>query len=288
MKRLQDQAGWGKVYFCPTPLGNLKDITLRVLETLQTVDFIACEDTRITLKLLNHYQIKKPLFSYHKHNFKSASKKIIDLVKEGRSIAVVSDAGTPGIQDPGAELIKLLIQEEIAFEVLPGPSALILALVYSGFSDQKFLFLGFLPKNRKERTNLLKKTLHAPYAVVIYEAPHRLADTLQEILQIENRDITLCRELTKYYQEILYGKTDEILKFITSIDKTKGEITLVLSGKSGKEETEFEVSIENVKRIIEYLQDKGLPDKEIVTLINEVFQIGKNKVKKLLGKERTS
>lgn len=276
------------MYFCPTPLGNLKDITLRALETLQAVDFIACEDTRVTLKLLNHYQIKKPLFSYHKHNFKSASKKIMDLVREGRSIAVVSDAGTPAIQDPGAELIKLLIQEEIAFEVLPGPSALILALVYSGFSDQKFLFLGFLPKNRKERTNLLKKALRSPYAVIIYEAPHRLADTLQEILQIENRNITLCRELTKYHQEILHGKTDEILESIASIEKIKGEITLVLSGKSGKEEAELETSIGNIKRVIEYLQDKGFPDKEIVTLIHEAFQIGKNKVKKLLGKEKTS
>jgi len=285
MKRLQDRAEWGKVYFCPTPLGNLKDITLRTLETLQTVDFVACEDTRVTLKLLNYYQIKKPLFSYHKHNFKNASQKIIALTKEGRSIAVVSDAGTPGIQDPGAELIKLLIQEEIAFEVLPGPSALILALVYSGFSDQKFLFLGFLPRNRKERANLLKSALNSPYTVIIYEAPHRLINTLQEILQIENRDTALCRELTKYHQEVLYGKTDEILRSIGSNEQIKGEITLVLKGK---EKVELETSIESIGRMVALLQSKGLSDREIVTLVHEAFQIGKNKIKKLLEKEKTS
>lgn len=197
----------GKLYLVPTPIGNLKDITLRALETLRNVDIIAAEDTRQTLKLLNHFEIKKPLISYHKFNEQIKSDKIIDLLMEGNNVALVSDAGTPGISDPGSVIVGRCIEKKINFEVLPGATAITTALVYSGLDTTKFLFRGFLPRENKERKIVTNDLLQSQETIIFYEAPHRLIDTLEFLLDtFGDRKIAVCRELTKIYQEIYRGR----------------------------------------------------------------------------------
>ena len=196
----------GKLYLVPTPIGNLKDITLRALETLKEADIIAAEDTRQTLKLLNHFEIKKSLISYHKFNEQSKSDKIIDLLMEGKNIALVSDAGTPGISDPGSVIVQRCIEKMIDFEVLPGATAITTALVYSGLDTTKFLFRGFLPRENKDRKIITDELLQSQETLIFYEAPHRLIDTLTFLLDtFGDRKIAVCRELTKIYEEIYRG-----------------------------------------------------------------------------------
>lgn len=168
----------GKLYLVPTPIGNLKDITLRALEVLNEADIIAAEDTRQTLKLLNHFEIKKTLISYHKFNEKDKSNEIIDRLLNGQSIALVSDAGTPGISDPGSVIVKRCIEEGISFNVLPGATAITTALVYSGLDTTKFIFRGFLPRENKDRNIIKEELLQSQETLIFYEAPHRLLDTL--------------------------------------------------------------------------------------------------------------
>lgn len=221
----------GKLYLVPTPIGNLKDITLRALETLKDVDIIAAEDTRQTLKLLNHFEIKKPLISYHKFNEQIKSDKIIDLLIEGNNVALVSDAGTPGISDPGSVIVGRCIEKKINFEVLPGATAITTALVYSGLDTTKFLFRGFLPRENKERKIVTNQLLQSQETIIFYEAPHRLIDTLEFLLDtFGDRKIAVCRELTKIYQEIYRGTLKEAAQYFLE-NKPRGEFVLVLEGK---------------------------------------------------------
>ena len=202
----------GKVYLVPTPIGNLKDITLRALEVLKAVDIIAAEDTRQTLKLLNYFEIKKSLISYHQHNEKRKGEEIIDMVKDGKDIAVVTDAGTPGISDPGAILVQKCIENNVEFCVLPGATAITTAVVYSGLDTTKFLFRGFIPRETKDRKILFQEIKESKETLVFYESPHRLLSTL-ELLQnnLGNRKIAACRELTKMHEEIIRGSIQEVL-----------------------------------------------------------------------------
>lgn len=225
----------GKLYVVPTPIGNLKDITLRALEVLENADIIAAEDTRQTLKLLNHFNIKKPLISYHKFNENVKSDDIINRLLEGNNIALVSDAGTPGISDPGSVVIKRCIDEHIDFEVLTGATAVTTALVYSGLDTTKFIFRGFLPRENKDRIPVIEDLKDRTETLIFYEAPHRLVKTL-EFLQdnLGDRKVSACRELTKLYEEIVRGTIKELIEHYKTVEP-RGEYVLVISGKSQEE-----------------------------------------------------
>ncbi len=218
------------LYVVATPIGNLNDITPRALETFENVDLIACEDTRHTLKLLNHFEIKKPLLSYHEHSKIQKVEQIIDTIKKGKDVALVSDAGTPGINDPGQVLIKAAYEAKIKVTPVPGPSALATALSVSGFGADEFVFYGFLP-HKKGRQTKLKEILGEQKTVVIYESPYRIKKLLNELLTTAgDREVFVARELTKKFEETYRGKISEILPEI----KEKGEFVLILKGNDEK------------------------------------------------------
>jgi len=267
------------VYFCPTPIGNLRDITLRVLDVLREADCIACEDTRVTLKLLNAYQIRKPLLSYHAHNIPQATRDILKLVREGKVVAFVSDAGMPGIQDPGMELVLRLLEEGVPFEVLPGPSAFLLGVVYSGFAFSGFIFLGFLPRKGRERREILKKVLLLPQATVLYESPRRLLETLGDIREIAGgeRRVLVARELTKLHEEILRGTVAEVEEMLKGRD-VLGEVVIVVEGAPKRKE-----EVQVPRRLLELLRRRGFTQKDIVALLSEGLGIEKNALKRQLS-----
>jgi 16S rRNA (cytidine1402-2'-O)-methyltransferase len=224
----------GALYIVSTPIGNLEDITLRALRILKEVDLIAAEDTRHTGLLLKHFGIQKPLTSYFEGNELKKGEFILSRLKQGDRIALVSDAGTPGISDPGFRLVQLAIENQIPIVPIPGPSAVIAALSVSGLPTDAFLFKGFLPHKSKTRRDLLKQLEETKETLIFYESPHRLTETLKDILEIlGDREIVLTRELTKIYEEILRGKVSEIQNQIKE-RKIKGEITLIISGKIRK------------------------------------------------------
>ena len=264
----------GKLYLIPTPIGNLKDITLRALETLKSVDLIACEDTRQSLKLLNHFGIKKTLVSYHKHNENGKSEDIIKRLLEGQNIAIISDAGTPGISDPGSVIAKRCIEENIEFEVYPGATAITTALVYSGLDTDKFIFVGFLSRENKDRKETMSSLVDRQETIILYEAPHRIQSTLSFIKEmLGNRRIAVCKELTKLHETILRGTVDECIKYYEE-NAPRGEYVIVISGKS-KEEIIEEKKLQWEELTVE---------EHIMKFINE----GKNKKEavKLVAKER--
>ncbi|MPQ43256.1 16S rRNA (cytidine(1402)-2'-O)-methyltransferase [Clostridium tarantellae] len=224
-----------KIYLVPTPIGNLGDITLRALEVLKNVDVVAAEDTRQSLKLLNHFDIKKPLISYHQHNEQGKSEDIIKRVKNGESIAIVTDAGTPGISDPGSVVVQKCIEENIDFEVLPGATAFTTALIYSGLDTSNFLFKGFFPRENKERKEFIKDLKDRCETIIMYESPYRILDCLTFLKEnLGNRNIAACRELTKLHEEIFRGSIDDGINFFQN-KQPKGEFVLVLSGKTKEE-----------------------------------------------------
>jgi len=226
--------GQGILYIVSTPIGNLEDITLRALRTLKEVDLIAAEDTRHTGLLLRHFGIGTSLTSYFEGNELRKREFILLRLKQGDQIALVSDAGTPGISDPGFRLIQLAIENQIPVVPIPGPSAAITALSVAGLPTDAFLFKGFLPHKSKKRRDLLKELEEVRETLVFYESPHRLSETLQDLLDIlGDREIALTRELTKVYEEVLRGKVSEIQNQVSG-RKWKGEITLVISGKTRK------------------------------------------------------
>ncbi|MCT4564931.1 MAG: 16S rRNA (cytidine(1402)-2'-O)-methyltransferase [Maledivibacter sp.] len=270
----------GKLYICATPIGNLEDITIRVLNTLKTVDLIAAEDTRHTIKLLNHYEISKPLTSYHEHNKIKKGPQLIEKLKEGHKIALVSDAGMPGISDPGEDLIRLCIENEIKVEVLPGANAVLTALVASGLSSAKFAFEGFLDRNKKKRRERLEILSTDDRTLIFYESPHRLMDTLKDMEQIlENRNMAIARELTKKYEEIIRGNISHVIKHFKE-NAPKGEFVLLVEGGSieGRKDRSFEnLSIED--HIVSYM-DKGLAKKEAIKQVAKERNIPKREVYK--------
>ncbi|AVX19238.1 16S rRNA (cytidine1402-2'-O)-methyltransferase [Carboxydocella sporoproducens DSM 16521] len=237
----------GVLYVCPTPIGNLEDITLRVLRVLKEVDLIAAEDTRHTIKLLNHFQISTPLTSYHEHNETSKGPKLIDQLQKGKKIALVSDAGMPGISDPGLHLIDLAWQAGIKVEVLPGPNAGLTALVAAGMAELPFTFFGFLPHHKKERRQLWQKLRQHPYTLVFYEAPHRLRLLLEEIREYcPTAQIAIARELTKVHEEIVRGQVEEIMHWWEE-KQPRGEFVVILNPgkKEGQNEEETETHTED-------------------------------------------
>ena len=266
----------GKLYIVATPIGNLEDITLRALRVLKEVDLIAAEDTRQTLKLLNHYEINKPLISYHRHNEETKSEILIEKLRNGENIALVSDAGTPGICDPGEEVIKKAIEDNIEVIPIPGACAMINALIVSGISTKEFEFLGFLPLNKKLRRQKLKEIENSSKTIIIYEAPHKMKTTLGDLKEIlKDRKIVLARELTKIHEEFIRKSIDELL---SEIDTIKGEMILIIEGnKIDTEECKNfdEISLEDHYKLYE---EKGLNKKEIIKHIAKDRNVNKNEI----------
>lgn len=264
----------GKLYICPTPIGNLKDITLRTLEVLEKVDLIAAEDTRHTIKLLNHYNIKNPLTSYHEHNIREKGTELIDKLNQGINIGLVSDAGMPGISDPGEVLIKQAIEADIEVIPLPGASASLTALIVSGLSTKKFIFEGFLSSKKGQRRKELESIKENKKTTIIYESPHRLLGLLQDIIDIlGDRKISISRELTKKYEETFRGTGKQALeKFQAS--RVRGEFVLIIQGNY-EEEIKEEIDIKEL--LNEYIEE-GYSNKEAVKKVAEEYGLAKNLV----------
>lgn len=226
----------GKLFVCSTPIGNLEDVTLRVLRILGEVDVIAAEDTRMTRKLLNKYKIKTPLESYHEHNEIKKSKKLVERLKQGLSLALVSDAGTPGLSDPGYRLIKACIEAEIDMEVLPGPFAAVTALVASGLPADRFVFQGFVPRKQGQRKKVLQDLSQEKGTLIFYESCHRIKRFLEDAVEIlGERPVVMARELTKKYEEIIRGTMSDVLS-VSQERELKGEIVMVIAGASESKE----------------------------------------------------
>ncbi|MDD5004958.1 MAG: 16S rRNA (cytidine(1402)-2'-O)-methyltransferase [Candidatus Omnitrophica bacterium] len=222
------------LYIVATPIGNLADITLRALEVLKSCDLIACEDTRQTQKLLNHYEIAKPLTSYYEHNKLSKGEYLIKLLKEGKNIALVSDSGTPAISDPGFHIVKLALENDIAVSPIPGPSAMAAALSVCGIPANRFIFEGFLPIKPGPRKKILSQLLSQEKTIILYESPYRFLRLLDEIREVSpDAEITVCREITKKFEEIKKGAVDSIITYYKAnkIQATKGEFVVVLNHK---------------------------------------------------------
>lgn len=260
----------GKLYLCATPIGNLEDITYRVVRTLQEVDLIAAEDTRNSIKLLNHFEIKTPMTSYHEYNKIEKAYQLVDKLREGKDIALITDAGTPGISDPGEDLVRICYEEGIEVTSLPGACACITALTMSGQKTRRFSFEAFLPKEKKERAFILEHLKDETRTIIIYEAPHHLTATLKELQQaLGNRRITICRELTKRYEEKKLTTIDDALRFYQE-NEPRGEYVLVIEGKSMQEiEEEQKKSWESmtIEEHMAIYENQGVNHKEAMKLV---------------------
>ena len=249
----------GKLYLVATPIGNLEDITLRAINVLKEVDIIAAEDTRRTLKLLNHLEIKKPLESYYKEIEETKSDNLINKILDGKNIALVSDAGTPAISDPGEVLVKKAIKNDIEIVPIPGACALINALIASGMDTREFLFAGFLPVNKKEKKEKLERLKGNNSTLILYEAPHKLINTLNTILEIYgNRKIVLAREITKIHEEFIRGNIEDILQ---NCKEPKGEFVILIEPLEEKNDEFTNLSLADHYKVYE---KQGLEKKEII------------------------
>lgn len=266
----------GKLYIVATPIGNLEDITLRAIRILKEVDLIAAEDTRQTLKLLNHLEISKPLISYHRHNEEIKSDILIEKLKKGENIALVSDAGTPGICDPGEEIIKKSIEEEIEVIPIPGACAMINALIASGLNTKEFSFLGFLPLNKKLRKEKIEEIKNSQKTVIIYEAPHKMKSTLNDLKDIiQSRKIVLAREITKIHEEFIRKDINELLG---EIDNLKGEMILIIEGTKLENNSNNELNGLSIQEHYNYYEKQGFDKKEIIKKIAKDRNVSKNEI----------
>jgi 16S rRNA (cytidine1402-2'-O)-methyltransferase len=260
----------GTLYLCATPIGNLEDITLRVLRTLKEVDLIAAEDTRHSIKLLNHFEISTPMTSYHEYNKIEKGRYLIGLLKEGQNIALITDAGTPGISDPGEELVKMAYEDGIIVTSLPGPSAVITGLTLSGLPTRRFAFEAFLPSDKKEKQRILKELKMETRTIVLYEAPHRLLKTLRELEEnLGNRKVTVIRELTKKHETALLTSLSEAVKYYEA-EEPKGECLVVLEGLKVEELAEREREKYEMLTLEEHMKlylDKGMDKKEAMKAV---------------------
>ena len=266
----------GELYIVATPIGNLEDITLRAVKILKQVDLVAAEDTRHTLKLLNHLEISKPLISYHRHNEEVKSDILIEELKKGKKIALVSDAGTPGICDPGEEIIKRCIENDINVIPIPGACAMINALICSGIDTKEFTFLGFLPLNKKNRKLKLEEIKNMNKTIILYEAPHKLLKTLQDLKEIlKQRKVVIAREITKIHEEFIRKDLNELIEMAKDI---KGEIIIII--EANKEEKEKDINKLSLEEHYEFYQNKGLDKKEIIKKIAKDRNVNKNEIYK--------
>ena len=271
----------GKLYLCATPIGNLEDITFRVLRTLKEVDLIAAEDTRNSIKLLNHFEIKTPMTSYHEFNKIEKAYQLVDRMREGKNIALITDAGTPGISDPGEDIVRICYEEGIEVTSLPGPAACITALTMSGLPTRRFAFEAFLPRDKKERAAVLKQLKNETRTMIVYEAPHHLVKTLEELFEVlGDRKITVCRELTKRYEEKTLATISECLNYYKE-NEPRGEYVLVIDGKTFKEMEEEERKAWETMSLEEHMamyEAQGTPYKEAMKLVAKDRGISKRDV----------
>lgn len=278
----------GKLYLCATPIGNLEDITYRVVRTLGEVDLIAAEDTRNSIKLLNHFDIKTPMTSYHEHNKIEKGRRLVEKMQAGVNIALITDAGTPGISDPGEELVKMCYEAGVEVTSLPGAAACITALTLSGRATRRFAFEAFLPTDKKERQAVLKELENETRTIILYEAPHRLVRTLQEILDnLGNRKITVCRELTKKYETAFLTTLEEAVLYYEE-NEPKGECVLVLEGRSREELRQEEVAKWEEMELSEHMDyyiNQGISKKDAMKLVAKDRGIGKREVYQQLLEE---
>ena len=266
----------GKLYLVATPIGNLEDITLRAINVLKNVDLIAAEDTRHTLKLLNHLEISKPMISCHRHNENEKSNKIIEKLKDGKNIAIVSDAGTPGISDPGEEVVKEAIKENIQIIPIPGACAAINALIVSGIDTKEFYFLGFLPLNKKLRKEKLNEIKNINKTIILYEAPHKILNTINDLENIlENRQVVFAREITKMHEEFIRGTIKEVKE---KIENPKGEFVIIIEGNKNVENIENKLNLLTINEHYNYYENKGYSKKEIIKLIAKDRNVNKNEI----------
>ena len=260
----------GKLYLCATPIGNLEDITYRVVRTLNEVDLIGAEDTRNSIKLLNHFDIKTPMTSYHEFNKYDKAKQLVEMMKEGKNIAIITDAGTPGISDPGEEVVRQCFEAGIQVTSLPGPAACITALTMSGQKTRRFCFEAFLPKVNIEKVAVLEELKNETRTIIIYEAPHRLARTLKELREtLGNRQLTLCRELTKKYEEADKTTIDRAIEKYNE-KEPRGEYVLVIEGKSQEEiqeENKQKWESMTIEEHMEYYISQGNDKKSAMKLV---------------------
>ena len=278
----------GKLYLCATPIGNLEDITLRVLRTLKEVDLIAAEDTRNSIKLLNHFDIKTPMTSYHEYNKIDKAYVLISKMQEGQNIALITDAGTPGISDPGEELAAMCYEAGIEVTSLPGPAACITALTLSGLPTRRFAFEAFLPADKKERKQILDSLENETRSIIIYEAPHRLVRTLEELHEVlGDRSMTLCRELTKKHESVFKSTLSEILAYHRE-NPPKGECVMIIEGKSFKElkeESQEEFLKIPLPDHMKHYMDQGHSKKEAMKLVAKDRGVGKREIYQQLLEE---
>ena len=264
----------GNLYLVATPIGNLEDITFRAIKILKEVDLIAAEDTRQTLKLLNHYEISKPLISYHRHNEEVKKDVIINKIKEGQDIAIVTDAGTPGISDPGEEVVKEAIANGINVIPIPGACAMINAIIASGLSTKEFSFYAFLPLNKKLRKEKLEEIREERKTIIIYEAPHRIIETLREIQSyLGNRNCVVAKEITKIHETFYRGKVSDVL---AQIGTPKGEYIILIDGN--KEDKQNNLNLLSLEEHYEYYKSNGMDKKEIIKAIAKDRKVPKNEI----------
>ena len=270
----------GKLYICPTPIGNLEDMTYRTIRILIEVDLIAAEGTRHSIKLLNHFEISKPLTSYHEHNKDSKGGYLINKLLEGENIALISDAGMPGISDPGEDIIKQAIEHNIDIEVLPGATASITALVGSGLETAKFAFEGFLDRDKKVRRNQLEELKEERRTIIFYESPHRLKDTLKDMLKVlGNRRIAVNREITKKYQEIIREDIETVINIFNE-KEVKGEFVLIVEGFKGEKTVQNSYEDLTEREYVITLMENGMDKKDAIKTVCKDRKLKKDVVYK--------
>lgn len=278
----------GMLYLCATPIGNLEDITYRVLRILKEADMIAAEDTRNSIKLLNHFEIKTPMTSYHEYNKYEKGRYLVEQMQEGKNIALITDAGTPGISDPGEELVAMCYEAGIPVTSLPGPAACITALTISGLPTRRFAFEAFLPSDKKERAVILEELKRETRTIILYEAPHRLVKTLEELSEnLGDRKISLCRELTKKHETVFRGSLAEAVSWYKE-NPPKGECVMVLEGRSREDmEQEARQQWEDMplEAHMEHYMSQGIDKKEAMKLVAKDRGISKRDVYQALLKD---
>lgn len=270
----------GKLYLVATPIGNLEDITYRAINILKEVDIIAAEDTRHTLKLLNYYEISKPLISYHRHNEEIKSNLLINKLLEGQNIAIVTDAGTPGISDPGEEIVKEAIKNNIDIVPIPGACALINALIPSGLNTSQFAFYGFLPLNKKNRENIISKIKKEDKTVILYEAPHKLIKTLEDILEsIGDINCVIAKELTKIHEQFIRGNISEVVNKFNQ-EEIKGEYIILLDLNNNSPIDELDINNKTIEEQYKIYEKQGMTKKDIIKQIAKNKKVPKNEIYK--------
>lgn len=283
----------GTLYLCATPIGNLQDMTLRVIQTLQEVDVIAAEDTRNSIRLLNHFDIRTPMTSYHEYNRVEKAKQLIDQLKAGKNIALITDAGTPAISDPGEVLVQLCHENGVPVTSLPGPAACIVALTLSGLSTGRFCFEGFLPSDKADKAarvkkkQILEELTHETRTIILYEAPHHLIRTLEELYEaLGDRRITLCRELTKKFETVMPTTLEKALRYYEK-EEPRGEYVLVVEGKSleaVRQEAQAGWEAMTIEEHMAYYESRGMDSKLAMKQVAKDRGVGKREIYAYLNK----